>query len=191
MCVLGGNREEKIYLRGIGWREECGNECEWKMLCEIIKELSKYYVKDIIHTEINRHRLLFQFELEMPLTDVYFEPLVFQLVALFWETARNLGGGTLLQEGGPIVCALSYSISCCCFSLLLPAVEWTTSPSSISCRHDVLSKFMEQGSVKPHPEPVFPLLHCFCWEFWFSHVNVTNKIELDIFNSLVIFFPIF
>lgn len=53
------------------------------MPCEIIKELTQYYVKDLMCTEINRHRLLFQFDLEMPLMDVYFEPLVFQLVALF------------------------------------------------------------------------------------------------------------
>jgi hypothetical protein len=43
------------------------------MLCEIIKELTKYYVKDVMRTEVNRHRLPFQFELEMPLTDVYFD----------------------------------------------------------------------------------------------------------------------
>lgn len=50
---------------------------------EIIKELIKHYAKEITSTEEKSDRLLFQSEFEMPLMDVYIEPLVFQLLVLF------------------------------------------------------------------------------------------------------------
>lgn len=50
---------------------------------EIIKELIKHCVKEIMSTEENSDRLLFRSEFEMPLIDVYIEPLVFQLLVLF------------------------------------------------------------------------------------------------------------
>lgn len=50
---------------------------------EMIKELIKHHVKEIMSTEEKSDRLLFQSEFEMPLIDVSAEPLVFQLLALF------------------------------------------------------------------------------------------------------------
>lgn len=97
---------------GEGW----GSEDDQNMY-EMIKELIKHHIKEIMNTEEKSDRLLFQSEFEMPLIDVSAEPLVFQLLALFWEAVRNLGGGASLQEGGPSGCVLS--ISRCWSSLLV------------------------------------------------------------------------
>lgn len=50
---------------------------------QMIKELIKHCVKEIMSTEVKSDRLLFWSEFEMPLIDVYTEPLVFQLLVLF------------------------------------------------------------------------------------------------------------
>lgn len=55
---------------------------------------------------------------------------------------RNLGGGASLQEGGPSGCVLSYLFPVAGLAFL-SVMERTTSPSMISCCHDVLPKSMD------------------------------------------------
>lgn len=124
---------------GEGW----GSEDDQNMY-EMIKELIKHHVREIMCTEEKSDRLLFQSEFEMPLIGLSAEPLVFQLLALFWEAVRNLGGGASLQEGGPSGCVLSYLFPVADLAFL-SVMERTTSPFMIPCCHDVLPKSTDQG----------------------------------------------
>lgn len=62
------------------WLGEGGGSEDDQNVYEMIKELIKHCVKEIMSTEEKSDRLLFQSEFEMPLIDVSTEPLVFQLL---------------------------------------------------------------------------------------------------------------